>query len=1038
MIPVSLRLEGFLSYKKMETPIRFDGAKLWMLSGLNGAGKSTIFDAITFALYGVHRGGNRTNYNGLICRGSNSLYVEFEFRANGKHYRVKRSRSRSDKKSCEAREFIDGKWSQVIFGTDNDDGLRKWVQGPEVVGMDENGFLASVLLRQGDADKLLTTAPAARGKILSQILDLSAYQRLQKRASEREGEYRKEERRLVAEISQKPVVTNEEIKQAKTAESEAEQQYQQWRVMVEKLITLLEQAKQWNVLQKQRVECEEALRQADDLQKRELEIEANAARYEALEEALPLLKALWEANQHLETLQSDLERTEQAADGYKRAVEDARSIQDKAQAEKQSLTTVDEALQIEQNNANAILADLAPAVAELSLRNEAQKELRKIESQLEALPNDLFLQVTQAVEWVRQLEEMKLALTPLRQYCRERRDWHKANQEMANAEVAIQDAEVKFSRVEEERCRADMALAEARKIAETRKQEVTAARTRLHEAEKRRDNFAATKDQAQCLFCGQELRPEHREHHEQSLAEEINTAQTTYQAAQQVHEQAEGEAQQKQGAVTTWKTTLEEKQTAREEAKNALREAKSKIDQTCTAANQALENLPYAYLKRIRLIESTPIQGCFASPYPTKEEFHEMEAQVKTLPDRFTEREALQTQLKERDRLNLKRDDLYEKVNAPRQYLPRQSPEDVWQANSDAEKTRNAASRESNGLKPLLEAANKKLEEAKGATNSAQTHWHEFVPRIQEQRELLQQQEIEVARRGGTVPDTWKQEVQHLTAEQLTRWGQEQDALTAATEERKNLHRVQQKATIHRTHLTQVNQDIETIPQAAHRSVEEVDIDMSQARQEAEAQEKAHTEARKRREELERLREATEKLEIQRQEATRSTRLHSRLLGLLDDKTGLQRCLVSSAMDAIVEHANNVLNSLSGGEMSLKLKEEGNDLNLTIIKAGQVADPYETVFLSGGEQFRVAVSLALGIGRYASKTGQRTPSVIIDEGFGCLDDVGRHDVIEALTDMKDHLEKIIVVSHQQEFYDRFSDRYIITKDEEGFSQIKLA
>ena len=56
MIPQRVKLSGFLSYKD-EQEIRFDESPLWMLSGVNGSGKSSIFDAVTFALFGHHRGG---------------------------------------------------------------------------------------------------------------------------------------------------------------------------------------------------------------------------------------------------------------------------------------------------------------------------------------------------------------------------------------------------------------------------------------------------------------------------------------------------------------------------------------------------------------------------------------------------------------------------------------------------------------------------------------------------------------------------------------------------------------------------------------------------------------------------------------------------------------------------------------------------------------------------------------------------------------------------------------------------------------------
>src|SRR5207253_10712154 len=80
-------------------------------------------------------------------------------------------------------------------------------------------------------------------------------------------------------------------------------------------------------------------------------------------------------------------------------------------------------------------------------------------------------------------------------------------------------------------------------------------------------------------------------------------------------------------------------------------------------------------------------------------------------------------------------------------------------------------------------------------------------------------------------------------------------------------------------------------------------------------------------------------------------------------------------------------------------------------------------FLSGSQRFRVAVSLALGIGQYASRQHRPIESVIIDEGFGCLDRNGRQVMIQELQNLRGQLHCILLVSHQEEFADAFNDGY---------------
>ena len=69
-----------------------------MLAGTNGSGKSSIFDAVTYALFGHHRGGSQ-NAGELINKESTGLVVEFDFHLDGKLFRIKRTLRRSQKGS---------------------------------------------------------------------------------------------------------------------------------------------------------------------------------------------------------------------------------------------------------------------------------------------------------------------------------------------------------------------------------------------------------------------------------------------------------------------------------------------------------------------------------------------------------------------------------------------------------------------------------------------------------------------------------------------------------------------------------------------------------------------------------------------------------------------------------------------------------------------------------------------------------------------------------------------------------------------------
>jgi len=170
--------------------------------------------------------------------------------------------------------------------------------------------------------------------------------------------------------------------------------------------------------------------------------------------------------------------------------------------------------------------------------------------------------------------------------------------------------------------------------------------------------------------------------------------------------------------------------------------------------------------------------------------------------------------------------------------------------------------------------------------------------------------------------------------------------------------------------------------------------------------------------------------------ANRQTYLYSELARLLG-RDRLQRHLLQQAEMGIVAYANRTLDHISGGTIRLELRQPEavagkaagkgvtKALDLVAYKKDVGDAPLLVDALSGSQRFRVAVSLALGIGEYASRGVRRIETVIIDEGFGSLDQQGRRDIIQELHALKSVLKRIILVSHQEEFFNAFSNGYKI-------------
>ena len=89
MRPIALTIEGLTSFREPQA-IDFSDLDLFVITGPTGAGKSSILDAITLALYGNVPRVNSHELRDLISHGSSYMRVSLDFEVGGQHYRVAR------------------------------------------------------------------------------------------------------------------------------------------------------------------------------------------------------------------------------------------------------------------------------------------------------------------------------------------------------------------------------------------------------------------------------------------------------------------------------------------------------------------------------------------------------------------------------------------------------------------------------------------------------------------------------------------------------------------------------------------------------------------------------------------------------------------------------------------------------------------------------------------------------------------------------------------------------------------------------------
>ena len=106
----SVELRNFLSHSN--TTLEFENG-VTVFVGHNGAGKSSIIDAITFALFGQH---TRKSNKSLIKRGMDQAYVKVTFNINEKQYQAERKVDLKGGLEAQFSEKVNGKWTQIAAG----------------------------------------------------------------------------------------------------------------------------------------------------------------------------------------------------------------------------------------------------------------------------------------------------------------------------------------------------------------------------------------------------------------------------------------------------------------------------------------------------------------------------------------------------------------------------------------------------------------------------------------------------------------------------------------------------------------------------------------------------------------------------------------------------------------------------------------------------------------------------------------------------------------------------------------------------------
>jgi exonuclease SbcC len=211
MKPLSLTMSGFRSHMDT-TELSFEGRTLTAIVGPTGAGKSSILEAISYALYAKTPREQRA-LKRLICSRCDVARVEFRFLIDEREYLVTRVLRRS------------GTGQHIIEDLSSGDKLSGEAvvtnRVIELVGLGFDAFSSSVLLAQNQFAKFLQATPKDRGVILKGIFRLDQIDELQKAAKARRDALEDDLKLIEGERNAIPTDVAERLKRARAEERDA-------------------------------------------------------------------------------------------------------------------------------------------------------------------------------------------------------------------------------------------------------------------------------------------------------------------------------------------------------------------------------------------------------------------------------------------------------------------------------------------------------------------------------------------------------------------------------------------------------------------------------------------------------------------------------------------------------------------------------------------------------------------------------------------------------------------------------------------------
>ena len=1005
MVPIRLKAEGFLSFRD---PLEINFEELYedgifLISGPTGSGKTSLFDAISYALYGESPTTGREKAKDLrshLIPADGAMEVEYEFLAGGRTYLVRRWQ-KGDGKVVNQRLVIEGDEENALTKVND---IKDAVG--DVLGLTADQFCKIVMLPQGEFQSFLIASSKDKSEILRKLFDTEHYARIRFLIKDkldsilgkvRNAETVLEQEKRVSDRAGKLIDPQEiqDLIEAEHKESAEEKKH---------LDTMLDLLRSEHRNQELLMKNGEKLNA--DLKKRE---ELNRALTEDLK--------LEDQFKAAEKRADQLNRVRPLSVSYHRLVSDRESLSrlDDRQADySRDLTEREKALaeakaDFEKNQDRqeeiARLSARITRIDEITTELDRLKGLKKDEEQsLKALQGlsvkldrseNILAEIGDLRTKVEEGSRLEIHLTNL---CNELKDQHREKLAQLKALKDYQDLKKKLedNNVEQVSCSEDLGM--NRKEHDAAKGLYQALKSDFEKQGLAQFTHLISEGEP-CPLCGSN-------HHPTIFRSESAIEQKEVAAA-------EAEVSAKERRIIQLENKLEHLSEAKEEIEKKLKEFQEEHSSEDLALDPEGLTRSLEELKQETIQKGSELETCQKEGKASLELQEQLNGELKALEGVKTEHDQTKEGL---SILRSRISDLVEKTG----------DQDEGSLKSEKKEAEDAIATGRQQIR-RADAAFRNLSEEvtrlKANLTKTLEDIEELNVRIKDQKTSFQASLIKLTLSMEEFLNLEKDldQEESLRKEARRFFARLEDARTRLKVMEENL-------------AGQAPQDLEALKEQIRELSEKIE-DTRQAQEAAIRRENSLHSA------LTRIRLAVRELEQHKVELETARKL--------DQTTGrgttFENYVLGYYLDGVLLNANSRLRNMTAGRFSLvrQAKDsgdrraiEGLDINVFDAYSNSQRD---VKTLSGGESFKASLSMALGLSDFIqeTKSGIRLETIFIDEGFGSLDQESLDSAMETILDIQGQGRLVGIISHVEELKERIPAQLIVENNGAAGSTVRI-